>query len=64
MDVLAVVVLAVILAVAVWFSPWTYQAAMERAEARDLAYFQAHPDCSWDAAHYHRERTRRLFLRP
>lgn len=55
--------LVLVAAVAVWASPWTYQAAMERAEAMDLAYFRAHPDCTWDEAHYHRERTRRLFLR-
>ena len=58
-----ILALALVAAVAVWASPWTYRAAMRRAEALDAAWAADHPDCTWDEAHAHRERVRRWFLR-
>ena len=59
-----ILILLILAALAVWLSPGTYHAAFARAEAQDLEYALAHPDCSWYEAHRHRERVRRLFLRP
>ena len=59
-----VLILLLLAALAVWLSPASYHAAFARAEARDLAFYRAHQDCTWEDAHRHRERVRRLFLRP
>ena len=61
---LTILILAILLAVALWASPAAYWHFYRRAEARDLAWSRAHPDCTWAEAHRHRERVRRLFLRP
>ena len=45
------------------FSGWAYQDAYERAERLDMEYAQAHPDCTLEEAHRHRDRVNRLFLR-
>ena len=62
-TVLIILVLAFVLALGVWVSPATYYAAYARAQARDVAYFDAHPDCSYEEAHRHRDRVNRLFFR-
>ena len=59
-----ILILIPLLALGIWMSPWAYNAAFSRAESRDIAYHAAHPDCTWDEAHRHRERVRRFFLRP
>ena len=60
---LAFIVLAFILALAVWASPGAYHAAFARAEARDLAFYRSHPDCTYEEAHRNRDRVNRLFFR-
>lgn len=59
-----ILILLILAALAAWLSPSTFRAAYERAESRDIAYHNAHPDCTWEEAHRHRERVRRWFLRP
>lgn len=60
----ALLILGFIAALAFWASPITYRHFYYRAEARDIAFHRDHPDCTWAEAHRHRERVRRLFLRP
>ena len=61
---LDILVLAFLIALGLWLSPGIYHSAYAKAQAKDLAFFRAHPDCTWEDAHRHRERVRRLFLRP
>ena len=59
-----ILILVILAALAVWLSPSTFRAAYDRAESLDIAYHNAHSDCTWEEAHRHRERVRRWFLRP
>lgn len=40
-----------------------YHRAYRRAEREDLAYYQAHPGCSYEEAHRSRDRVNRRFGR-
>lgn len=54
-----------ILAAWVWDrrSPEAYWRAYDKAQLRDLEYFQLHPGCSYEDAHRHRDKVMRRFHR-
>ena len=66
-TIVTVIVVIAIIAAAFWLwiyrGPEAYAEAMRQAEREDIAYYQAHPDCTLEEAHRHREAVRRRFGR-
>ena len=64
MSVVIIVIAAALVVLLIWrASPGAYHSAYHKAELRDLAFFDEHPDCTYEEAHQHRDRVNRRFGR-